>query len=154
MICKEEKYAEAREAGADYVGGDDIIDEIKKGAIKFDVCLATPDMMGKVGVVAKILGPKGLMPNPKLGTVTVNIAEAVKNSKAGQVEFRADKGGIIHAGVGKLSFDNEALLQNVKALFDAVVKAKPAASKGAYIKAVFLSSTMSPALGLQSSFLE
>jgi len=154
VICKDERFDEAREAGADHVGSDDIIDDIKKGDIKFDVCIATPDMMGKIGAVAKILGPKGLMPNPKLGTVTVNIAEAVRNAKAGQVEFRADKGGIIHAGVGKLSFDNDALLQNVKALFDAVVKAKPAASKGVYIKAVFLSSTMSPALGLQNSFLE
>ena len=154
VICKDERFAEAKAAGADFVGNVDLIEEIKRGEIKFNVCIATPDMMGSVGAVAKILGPKGLMPNPKLGTVTVNIAEAVKNSKAGQVEFRADKGGIIHAGVGKLSFDNDALFQNVKALFDAVVKAKPATSKGVYVKAVFLSSTMSPALGLQHSVLE
>lgn len=152
VICKDEKFAEAKAAGADLVGNVDLIDEIKRGEIKFDVCIATPDMMGGVGAVAKVLGPKGLMPNPKLGTVTANIAEAVKNSKAGQVEFRADKGGIIHAGVGKLSFASDALLQNAKALFDAVVKAKPAASKGVYIKGVFLSSTMSPALGLQHDF--
>jgi large subunit ribosomal protein L1 len=104
--------------------------------------------------VAKILGPKGLMPNPKLGTVTVNIVDAVKNSKAGQVEFRADKGGIVHAGVGKLSFDSDKLLDNAKALFDAILKAKPAASKGVYIKYAFVSATMSPALIVQTSSLE
>jgi large subunit ribosomal protein L1 len=154
VICKDERFDEAKEAGADIVGNIDLIDEIKKGNINFDVCIATPDMMGSVGQVAKILGPKGLMPNPKLGTVTPNIVDAIKNSKAGQVEFRADKGGIIHAGVGKLSFGNSELFSNVKALFDAVVKAKPAASKGVYIKGAFLSSTMSPALSLQASSLE
>jgi len=154
VICKDEKFQEAKDAGADYVGNSDLIDEIKKGVIKFDVCIATPDMMGAVGQVAKILGPKGLMPNPKLGTVTVNVAEAVKNSKAGQVEFRADKAGIIHAGIGKLSFSGRDLLSNVKALFDAVVKAKPAASKGVYVKGLFLSSTMLPAAQLQPNFLE
>jgi len=154
VICKDEKFQEARDAGADYVGNSDLIEEIKQGIIKFDVFIASPDMMGAVGQVAKILGPKGLMPNPKLGTVTANIAEAVKNSKAGQVEFRADKGGIIHAGVGKLSFSSNDLLSNVKALFEAVVKAKPAASKGVYVKEVFLSSTMLPAAQLQPNFLE
>lgn len=154
VICKDERCQEAKSAGADVVGNVELLEQIKKGNINFDVCIATPDMMGGIGQVAKILGPKGLMPNPKLGTVTVNIAEAVKNSKAGQVEFRADKGGIIHAGVGKLSFENNSLHANVKALYDAVVKAKPAASKGVYIKEVFLSSTMFPALHLQPNFLE
>jgi large subunit ribosomal protein L1 len=154
VICKDDKFAEAKSAGADIVGNSDLIEEIKKGVINFDVCIASPDMMGSVGQVAKILGPKGLMPNPKLGTVTANIAEAVKNSKAGQVEFRADKGGIIHAGVGKLSFSSQDLFSNVKALFEAVVKAKPAASKGVYVKGIFLSSTMAPAAQLQPNFLE
>jgi large subunit ribosomal protein L1 len=153
VICKDERFEEAKAAGADFVGNADLIDEIKKGIINFDVCIATPDIMGVVGQVAKILGPKGLMPNPKLGTVTANIAEAVKNSKAGQVEFRADKGGIVHAGVGKLSFNDEDLSKNIHALFDAVIKAKPATSKGVYIKAAFLSATMSPALCLEISHL-
>ncbi len=154
VICKDDRFQEAKDAGADIVGNVELLDDIKKGVINFDVCIATPDMMGSVGQVAKILGPKGLMPNPKLGTVTANIAEAVTNSKAGQVEFRADKGGIIHVGVGKLSFEDGALLENVKAIYDSVVKAKPAASKGVYIKKVFLSSTMFPALSLHSNFLE
>jgi len=152
VICKEDRLEESKSSGADICGGNDLIDDIRKGVINFDVCIATPDMMGLVGQVAKILGPKGLMPNPKLGTVTSNIGDAVRNAKAGQVEFRADKGGIIHAGVGKLSFDNDAILKNIKSLFDAVVKVKPPTSKGVYIKGVFLSATMSPALSLATDF--
>jgi large subunit ribosomal protein L1 len=153
VMCKDERFDEAKNAGADLVGNTELIDSIKAGNIDFDVCIATPDMMGVMGPLAKILGPKGLMPNPKLGTVTVNVAEAVKNSKAGQVEFRADKGGIIHAGVGKVSFSNESLLANVKVLLDSIIKAKPLASKGVYIQGVWLGSTMSPSLKLSPNFL-
>lgn len=146
VICKDERFDIARAAGADIVGGIDVIDTIKSGKIEFDVCIATPDMMGVVGQVARILGPKGLMPNPKLGTVSTDIETAVKNAKSGQVEFRVDKGGIIHAGIGKLSFSSEHLFGNLKALRDAVLKAKPAAAKGAYMQGMFLSATMSPAV--------
>ena len=146
VICKEDKVEMALAAGADIVGSVDVIDEIKSGKINFDVCIATPDMMGSVGQVAKILGPKGLMPNPKLGTVTQDIVTAIKNAKSGQVEFRVEKAGIVHAGVGKLSFTNDALVSNIVALFDAVTKAKPAASKGTYMKAMFLSCTMAPSV--------
>jgi large subunit ribosomal protein L1 len=153
VMCKDERFDEAKAAGADLVGNTKLIDSIKAGNINFDVCIATPDMMGVMGQLARILGPKGLMPNPKLGTVTVNIGEAIRNSKAGQVEFRADKGGIIHAGVGKLSFANESLLKNVKALLDSVIKAKPLTSKGVYIQGAWLGSTMSPSLKLSPDFL-
>lgn len=144
VICKEERIAEAKAAGADIVGSTDIIDEIKGGKINFDVCIATPDMMGLIGAVARILGPKGLMPNPKLGTVTPDIATAVKNAKGGQ--YRTEKAGIIHAGIGKLSFSEQDLLKNAQALISAVTKAKPAGAKGTYLKAIYLSSTMSPAV--------
>lgn len=152
VMCKDERFDEAKEAGADLVGNTELIDSIKAGNINFDVCIATPDMMGAMGQLARILGPKGLMPNPKLGTVTTNIGEAIRNSKAGQVEFRADKGGIIHAGVGKISFANESLLENVRALLDSVVKAKPLASKGVYVQGAWLGSTMSPSLKLSPDF--
>jgi len=148
VICKDERFDEAKEAKADLVGNADIIDDIKKGIINFDVCITTPDMMGMIGQVARVLGPKGLMPNPKLGTVTTDIASAITAAKAGQVEFKADKGGIVHAGVGKLSFDNNALAENINAFFAAVLKAKPAASKGEYVRKAFISSTMMPALKL------
>ncbi|HJD65244.1 MAG TPA: 50S ribosomal protein L1 [Rickettsia endosymbiont of Diachasma alloeum] len=142
VICKEEREEEAKAAGADLVGSSNIIDEIKAGKINFDVCIATPDMMAVIGSVARILGPKGLMPNPKLGTVTLDIKGAVKNAKSGQVEYRADKAGIIHAGLGKLSFSDQDLLKNLKAFIDAVIKAKPTGVKGSYLKAIYLSSTM------------
>lgn len=153
VICKDEKMEEAKKAGADVVGGSDIIDEIKAGKINFDVCITTPDMMATIGQVAKILGPKGLMPNPKLGTVTQDIATAVKNAKGGQVEFRVEKAGIIHVGVGKLSFAAADLLSNVKTLVTAVIKAKPTGAKGTYVKGVFLSSTMGPSVKIDTAAL-
>ncbi|XVN40639.1 MAG: 50S ribosomal protein L1 [Rickettsia endosymbiont of Argas persicus] len=142
VICKEEREEEAKTAGADLVGSSNIIEEIKLGKIDFDVCIATPDMMAAIGSVARILGPKGLMPNPKLGTVTLDIKNAIKNAKSGQVEYRAEKAGIIHAGLGKLSFSDQDLLKNLKAFIDAVIKAKPTGVKGNYLKAIYLSSTM------------
>lgn len=135
-------------AGADLVGAEDLAAKIQEGELGFDVCIATPDMMGVVGRIAKILGPKGMMPNPKLGTVTQNVEVAIKTAKAGQVEYRPDSNGIVHSGLGKLNFANEALLDNVKAFVQAVVKAKPAGVKGAYIKNVTLSSTMGVGLKL------
>ena len=141
----------AKKAGADLIGIENLIDEIKKGQINFDICIATPDVMPKISAVAKILGPKGLMPNPKLGTVTTNIAETVKQVKSGQVEFRTDKAGIIHGGVGKLSFTKQALVENVRVLVNAVIKAKPASLKTTYLKGGFLTSTMGPSLKLKLS---
>lgn len=151
VICKDERIDEARSAGADVVGSVEVIDDIKAGRINFDVCIATPDMMGVIGAVARILGPKGLMPNPKLGTVTTDIATAVKNAKSGQVEYRVEKAGIIHAGVGKLSFADQDLVSNVQALVGAVIKAKPSGARGTYLKAVYLSSTMGPSVKLDLS---
>ncbi|WP_392506005.1 50S ribosomal protein L1 [Rickettsia sp. 2024-CO-Wats] len=142
VICKEEREEEAKSAGADLVGSTNIIDEIKAGKINFDVCIATPDMMAAIGSVARILGPKGLMPNPKLGTVTLDIKNAIKNAKSGQVEYRAEKAGIIHAGLGKLSFSDQDLLKNLNAFIEAVIKVKPPGLKGSYLKAMYLSSTM------------
>ena len=144
VICKDERIAESIEAGSDIAGSVEIIEDIKAGKINFDVCIATPDMMGIIGGVARILGPKGLMPNPKLGTVTTDIATAVKNAKSGQVEFRVEKAGIIHAGIGKLSFSVADLLKNASTLVSAVIKAKPTGAKGNYLKAIYLSSTMGP----------
>lgn len=141
----------ANEAGADIVGAEDLMTKVQDGNIDFDVCIASPDMMGIVGRVAKILGPKGLMPNPKLGTVTQNVGAAVKAAKAGQVEYRLDANGIIHAGVGKISFSCDALIENVKAFVGAVLKAKPSGVKGAYVKGVTLSSTMGVGLKLDLS---
>ena len=138
----------AKKAGADIVGADELVDAINKGEINFDVCIATPDMMGTVGKVAKILGPRGLMPNPKLGTVTPDVEKAVKASKAGQVEFKVEKAGIIHAGVGKVGFESKAISENIRAFLDAVNKAKPTAVKGAYIKKISISSTMGPGIKL------
>lgn len=142
VFAKGDKADAAKAAGADFVGADDLAEKINGGFTDFDRCIAAPDMMGVVGKLGKVLGPKGLMPNPKLGTVTPNVADAVKAAKSGQVEFRLDKAGIIHAGVGKASFSEDALLKNVKAFIDAVAKAKPAAVKGNYIKKIGLSSTM------------
>ena len=142
VFARGDKAAEALKAGADFAGAEDLYEKINAGFTGFDRLIATPDMMGIVGKLGKVLGPKGLMPNPKLGTVTPNVVDAVKAAKAGQVEFRVDKAAIVHAGVGKASFTEEALKQNIKAFIDAVQKAKPANSKGNYIKKVGLSSTM------------
>lgn len=145
------KAAEAKAAGADIVGAEDLIETIKAGKIDFDRVIATPDMMGLVGQVAKVLGPKGMMPNPKLGTVTPDVKKAVTEAKAGSIEFRAEKAGIIQAGVGKASFDEKKLVQNVAFIIDAIQKAKPAGAKGTYMKKVTLSSTMGPGLKLDLS---
>jgi large subunit ribosomal protein L1 len=142
VFAKGDKAAEALKAGAELVGAEDLAEKIEKGESGFDRVIASPDMMGVVGKLGKVLGPKGLMPNPKLGTVTPNVAEAVRLAKAGQVEFRVEKAGIIHAGVAKASFSEEKIVQNIKAFVDAVSKAKPAASKGSYIKKIGISSTM------------
>jgi large subunit ribosomal protein L1 len=142
VFAKGDKEKEALEAGADMVGNDEIIEKIKGGWMEFDRVIATPDMMGSVGKIAKILGPRGLMPNPKVGTVTFDIANAVKELKAGKVEFRVEKAGIVHSPVGKVSFGAEKLYENVNALLETIIKLKPASSKGTYIKSIALSSTM------------
>ncbi len=151
VFAKDAKADEAKKAGADVVGADDLIAQIKAGKIDFDRCIATPDMMGVVGQVAKILGPKGMMPNPKLGTVTPDVAKAVSEAKAGSIEFRAEKTGIVHAGVGKASFDAKKLAENVLAFIDAIQKAKPTGAKGTYMKKVTLSSTMGPGVRIDLS---
>ncbi len=145
------KQADAKAAGADLVGAEDLIETIKSGKIDFDRCIATPDMMGLVGQVAKVLGPKGLMPNPKLGTVTPDVKKAVTEAKAGSIEIRAEKTGIVQAGIGKVSFDEKKLAENVAFMIDAIQKAKPAGAKGNYMKKVTLSSTMVPGLKLDLS---
>ncbi|KAF0222070.1 MAG: large subunit ribosomal protein [Rhodospirillaceae bacterium] len=142
VFAKADKAEEARKAGADIVGAEDLAEKIQGGMMDFDRCIATPDMMGVVGRLGKILGPRNLMPNPKLGTVTPNVTEAIRAAKAGQVQFRVEKAGIIHAGVGKASFDEAKLVENIKAFIDAINKAKPAGAKGTYVKKVSLSSTM------------
>ncbi|MRR18150.1 MAG: 50S ribosomal protein L1 [Deltaproteobacteria bacterium] len=142
VFAKGDKEKEALEAGADMVGNDEMIEKIKGGWMEFDRVIATPDMMGSVGKIAKILGPRGLMPNPKVGTVTFDIANAVKELKAGKVEFRVEKAGIVHSPVGKVSFGAEKLYENVNALLETIIKLKPASSKGTYIKSIALSSTM------------
>ncbi|MCH2548166.1 MAG: 50S ribosomal protein L1 [Alphaproteobacteria bacterium] len=144
VFAKGPKADEAREAGADIVGAEDLADEIAKGNIDFDRCIATPDMMAVCGRLGKVLGPRGLMPNPKLGTVSMDVAAAVKAAKGGQVEFRVEKAGIVHAGIGKASFATDALTQNICSLVDAVNKAKPSGAKGTYLKKVSLSSSMGP----------
>lgn len=150
VITKGEKQAEAKEAGADMIGGDDLIEDISKGSLDFDVLVATPDIMKDLSKVAKILGPKGLMPNPKAGTVTFEIGDTVKELKKGRVEYKNDSYGIIHCPVGKVSFDAEKLADNIKTLFEAVSKAKPSSSKGQYIKSVSVSSTMGPGIYVDS----
>jgi large subunit ribosomal protein L1 len=142
VFAKGEKAEAAKKAGADVVGEEDLVDQVLKGNFDFEKCIATPDMMPVLSKAAKVLGPKGMMPNPKLGTVTEDVAKAVKDAKAGQVEYRAEKNGIVHAGVGKASFDDKKLEENVKALVDAVNKAKPEGVKGTYLKGIALSSTM------------
>jgi large subunit ribosomal protein L1 len=152
VICKEDKVADAKAAGADIAGSTEIIDNIKAGKIDFDICISTPDMMGVVGQVARVLGPKGLMPNPKLGTtVTADITTAVKNAKSGQVEYRVEKAGIVHAGIGKISFADADLLKNAIAFIESVAKAKPAGAKGTYLKRIHVSSTMGPSLRVDLS---
>jgi large subunit ribosomal protein L1 len=149
VFAKGAKADEAKAAGADIVGADDLAEAVSKGEINFDRCIATPDMMTVVGRLGKVLGPRGLMPNPRVGTVTNDVAQAVKASKGGQVEFRVEKAGIVQAGVGKLSFGEGQLIENVRALVDAVVKAKPTGAKGTYLKRVSVSSTMGPGLKVE-----
>ncbi len=144
VFAKGEKEKEARDAGADYVGAEDLVAKIQEGWFEFDTAIATPDMMGVVGKIGKLLGPRGLMPNPKVGTVTFDVGRAVKECKAGKVEFRVEKAGIVHAPVGKVSFAGDKLKENVLALIEALMKAKPSAAKGTYLKKVTLSSTMGP----------
>lgn len=151
VIANADKMNEAREAGADEIGGDDIVERIKGGWIDFDAVISTPDMMRSVGQLGKILGPRGLMPNPKTGTVTFDVSKAVREIKAGKVEFRVDKTGVIHAPVGKVSFDVERLAENAKALIDAVMRAKPSTAKGKYVRSAALSSTMGPGIKLDAA---
>ena len=146
VFARGPKADEARAAGADVVGAEDLMESVQGGTIDFDRCIATPDMMGVVGRLGKVLGPKGLMPNPKLGTVTMNVAEAVKAAKGGQVEYRVEKAGIIHSGIGKASFGEEDLRRNFDALVDAVVRAKPSGAKGKYVRKIAVSSTMGPGI--------
>ena len=144
VFAKGAKAEEAKRAGADIVGAEDLAETVGKGQIDFDRCIATPDMMGIVGRLGKVLGPRGLMPNPKVGTVTMDVTQAVKDAKGGAVEFRVEKAGNVHAGVGKASFEEKAIAANVRALIDSVVKAKPAGAKGTYLKKISISSTMGP----------
>lgn len=148
VIAKDDKAEEAKKAGADIVGAEDLIETIQGGKIDFDRCIATPDMMALIGRVAKVLGPKGLMPNPKLGTVTPDVAKAVQAAKAGSIEYRAEKAGIVQAGVGKASFDEKKLAENVRAFVDTIARAKPAGAKGTYIHKVSITSTMGPGIKL------
>jgi large subunit ribosomal protein L1 len=153
VFAKGEKEKEAQEAGADFVGAEDLVEKITGGWTDFDKAIATPDLMGTVGKLGKILGPRGLMPNPKVGTVTFDVGRAVKELKAGRVEFRVDKSGIVHTTVGKVSFDIEKLKENVLALMDVIIRAKPASSKGTYLKSVAISTTMGPGIKLDPNTL-
>ena len=154
VFAKGDKADEALKAGADKVGAEDLMEDMAAGNLDYDRVIATPDMMGVVGRLGKVLGPKGLMPNPKLGTVTPNVAQAVKDAKGGQVEFRVEKQGIIHSGIGKLSFTEDQLKQNFTALTQAIVKAKPSGSKGKYVKKVTITSTMGPGLKIDTAEVE
>ena len=151
VIAQGEKLREAEEAGADFVGGEDMVDRIKGGWLDFDAVIATPDMMRAVGQLGKVLGPRGLMPNPKTGTVTFDVRTAVNETKAGKVEYRVDKTGVIHVAIGKVSFDEQRLQENARVLLDAVVKAKPSTAKGKYVKKVNLAATMSPGVLLDET---
>jgi large subunit ribosomal protein L1 len=153
VFAKGDKADAATKAGADKVGAEDLMEEMQAGNIDYDRVIATPDMMGVVGRLGKVLGPKGLMPNPKLGTVTMDVAQAVKDAKGGQVEYRVEKAGIVHSGIGKLSFTDEQLVQNFKALTGAIIKAKPSGAKGKFVKKVSLTSTMGPGLKIDVATL-
>ena len=153
VLAQGEKADQAKAAGADIVGAENLIDSILSGKIEFDRMIATPDMMGMAGKVARVLGPKGLMPNPKLGTVTADVENAVKKAKAGEVQYRVEKNGIVHAGIGKASFSEEQLYENAKTFIEAIIKAKPAGAKGTYMKKVSMSSTMGVGVKVDSSAL-
>ena len=153
VIAQGDKVKEAEDAGADFAGGDDIVEKIKGGWLDFDALIATPDMMGKVGQLGRVLGPRGLMPNPKTGTVTMDVTKAVEETKAGKVEYRVDKTGVIHTSVGKVSFDADKLEENTRALINAVMAAKPATAKGRYVKKVNIAATMSPGILLDEMSL-
>jgi len=153
VICTPDKEAEAKAAGADHVGGDDYIVKIREGWTDVDVIITTPSMMGKVGALGKVLGPRGLMPNPKTGTVTMDVAKATKESKAGKIDFKVDKAGIIHVPVGKVSFSTDKLADNANEILQTIMKLKPASAKGAYVKSLFLSSTMSSSVQIESKTL-
>ncbi len=153
VFAKGQKEKEAQEAGADHVGAEDLIDKIQKGWLDFDKAIATPDMMGQVSKLGKILGPRGLMPNPKVGTVTFDVAKAVNELKAGRVEFRVDKAGNLHVPVGKATFGKEKLIENIQTLFEAVIRLKPPASKGTYVKGAAISKTMSPGVKLDPTYV-
>ncbi|WP_044641868.1 50S ribosomal protein L1 [Risungbinella massiliensis] len=153
VFAKGEKAKEAEAAGADFVGDEDMINKVQQGWFDFDVVVATPDMMGQVGRLGRVLGPKGLMPNPKTGTVTFEVEKAINDIKAGKIEYRADKAGNIHAAIGKVSFDTQKLEENLQVLVDALLKAKPAAAKGTYMKSVTVSSTMGPGVAVDSATL-
>jgi len=151
VFARGPKAEEAKAAGADIVGAEDLVEQVSKGTINFDRCIATPDMMGLVGRLGKVLGPRGLMPNPRVGTVTMDVAAAVKGAKGGAVEFRVEKAGIVQAGIGKASFPEQALIENIRAFVDAVVKARPAGAKGTYVKKVSIASSQGPGLKVDQS---
>ncbi|HZP08686.1 50S ribosomal protein L1 [Methyloceanibacter sp.] len=153
VFAKGAKAEEAKKAGADVVGAEDLVEQVQKGVIEFDRCIATPDMMPLVGRLGKVLGPRGLMPNPKVGTVTMDVAAAVRGAKGGAVEFRVEKAGLIHAGVGKASFSEKALVENIRAFTDAVMKAKPSGAKGTFLKRVAVASTMGPGVKIEPASL-
>ncbi|MDA8353465.1 MAG: 50S ribosomal protein L1 [Firmicutes bacterium] len=151
VFAKGEKAKEAEQAGADFIGEEDLVNQVNQGWLDFDVVIATPDMMGQVGKLGRILGPRGLMPNPKTGTVTFDVAKAVEEVKAGKIEYRADRSGNVHAPIGKVSFDTEKLVENYQVLADTIMKAKPAAAKGQYVKSATVSSTMGPGISINTS---
>ncbi len=153
VFTRPERFEEAKQAGADIVGGEELIEKVKSNGVTFDACLATPDIMPKLAILGKILGPKGLMPNPRIGTVSENIVEAIKKVKSGQVEYKVEKAGLIHAGIGKLSFDSSSLKDNIKALYNAILAAKPTASKGIYMQKACLSISQGPSIVLDMSSL-
>lgn len=151
VFARDKKAEEAKKAGADIVGAEELVAEVQKGTINFDRCIATPDMMALVGRLGKVLGPRGLMPNPRVGTVTMDVAKAVAGAKGGSIEFKVEKAGIIHAGIGKASFKEDALVENIKAFVDAVMKARPTGAKGTYLKKLAVSSTMGPGIKVDAS---
>lgn len=154
VIAAGEKVREAEQAGAEYAGGEELVEKIQGGWLDFDACIATPDMMKSVGKLGRVLGPRGLMPNPKVGTVTFDVARAVEEVKAGKVEYRVDKTGVIHAPFGKVSFDHERLVENARTLTDSIVRARPAAVKGKYVRSVTVATTMSPGIDIDPATLE